>query len=57
MLDLVSGILKALLNCRTKDWIETTNPAEQSGQKQVKRDDIRAEGFNLYVGRNLCVRS
>ena len=43
MLDLVIGLLKSLLNCRTKNWVKTTNPAKQGGQQQLEGEIIRAE--------------
>jgi len=60
MLDLVIGLLKSLLNCRTKNWVKTTNPAKQGGQQQLEGEIIRAERFDPFLNHRkfpaLCWR-
>ena len=50
MLDLVSRVLKSVMNGGSQNWIETTNSAEQGRQQNLEREHIRAERFKLFVG-------
>jgi hypothetical protein len=55
-LDLVSRVLKSVMNGGSQNWIETTNSAEQGRQQHLEREYIRAERFEMFVGdRNKSV--